>query len=649
MTLLDPLSAILTGAIAGPILVVLYFLKLRRRRLRVASTLLWQRAVQDLQVNEPFRWLRPSLLLFLQLLALALLAVAIGRPAIPGGLAASGRVILLIDRSASMNATDGDGGTTRLDDALRVARETIDGLDRGTSVSVIAYAAYPEVVLASTTDLNAARRALDRIAPTDQPDSLASALDLVGALGASTAEEDQTPEPASVILISDGNFEPRGYALAGADLTFTRVGPEASTIHDNLGITAISVASDFNDPSLTRLFLRIQNALDREVAATVVLSNPSGEIGRRAVRVPASENGSPGSANLTFELDRGMTGLITARIDREDRLEADNTASAIIEPADQPRVLLVTPDSDTDQANWVLGDILDEMDFRSLTRRSASAISELIDSDELIGYDLAIFDRVDVPVGLPVPTISFGASIPGYMVEREEAETTDRFTAWKRTHPIMRGLVLDGVRIARPARFVATDGAPPADELASGRLGPIILLLTEGRWRRLAVAFEPAESNWPLLDISYLLFLVQAVEFFTFETGSLGNTQATTSRPATIEASPGEGELVLEGPVQITARVPGNTPAGEPVRVSLGIPERAGVYTDARERPVLAVNLASSRESALTTRDAVDIAGRPVASGAMGEGFREIWHWFVLMATAVLTAEWLLFARRMKA
>ena len=88
MTLLDPLSAILTGAIAAPILVVLYFLKLRRRRLRVASTLLWQRAVQDLQVNEPFRWLRPSLLLFLQLLALALLAIAIGRPAIPGGLSA---------------------------------------------------------------------------------------------------------------------------------------------------------------------------------------------------------------------------------------------------------------------------------------------------------------------------------------------------------------------------------------------------------------------------------------------------------------------------------------------------------------------------------------------------------------------------------
>ena len=648
MTLLDPLSAILTGAIAGPILVVLYFLKLRRRRVRVASTLLWQRAVQDLQVNEPFRWLRPSLLLFLQLLALALLAIALGRPAIPGGLAASGRVILLIDRSLSMNALDGEGGTSRFDDAIRIASETFDSLSRGTSVSIITFAASPEVVLASTSDLNAARRALERLTPTDQPDDLEAALQLLGALTSASADESQSPEPASVILFSDGNAEPKGYALAGADVTYRRVGPTESAIHDNLGISAVSIASDFNDPTLTRLFLRIQNALDREVAATVILTGPVGEIGRRAVRIPPNAAGTLGSQSLTFELDRGLSGLVTATIDRQDRLPADNTASVIITPASMPRVLLITPSASTDDTSWVLGDFLDEMRFETLTRRTDAALPGMIDADELSAYDLAVFDRVEVPAGLAVPTISFGASVPGYRRQTDES-TTDRFTAWQRTHPIMRGLVLDGVRIARTSWFEPIEGAPPADELASGRLGPIILLLTEGRWRRLAVAFEPADSNWPLLDISYLLFLVQSVEFFTFETGSLANTLATTSRPATIEATPGEGQLVLQGPVEITARVPGNTPAGQPVRVSLGIPERAGVYTDSRDNPVLAVNTASSRESALTTRDAVSIAGRPVATGSMGEGVREIWHWFVLMATLVLTAEWLLFARRMKA
>ena len=73
----------------------------------------------------------------------------------------------------------------------------------------------------------------------------------------------------------------------------------------------------------------------------MILTGPAGEIGRRAVRIPPNAAGTLGSQSLTFELDRGLSGLVTATIDREDRLVADNTASVIITPASMPRVLLM--------------------------------------------------------------------------------------------------------------------------------------------------------------------------------------------------------------------------------------------------------------------------------------------------------------------
>ena len=120
-TFLSPLAAGIAAAVAIPALLVLYFLKLRRREMPIPSTLLWKKAIQDLQVNAPFQRLRRNLLLFLQMALLMLLILALARPVTFFTPGAGKNTVIIIDRSASMNATDVNG-KSRLDEAKRRAK-----------------------------------------------------------------------------------------------------------------------------------------------------------------------------------------------------------------------------------------------------------------------------------------------------------------------------------------------------------------------------------------------------------------------------------------------------------------------------------------------------------------------------------------------
>src|SRR5205807_1638476 len=118
----NPLSLIWLAPMAG-LIVLMYILKLRRRDVVVSSTFLWRQVIRDVQANAPFQKLRKNLLLFLQLLAIALIILAISRP-FWRGMGIGGRsVVIVVDTSASMMATD--VGRSRLDEAKRVAREVV--------------------------------------------------------------------------------------------------------------------------------------------------------------------------------------------------------------------------------------------------------------------------------------------------------------------------------------------------------------------------------------------------------------------------------------------------------------------------------------------------------------------------------------------
>src|SRR3982750_1801235 len=126
-------------ALIPPAIVALYFLKLRRQPLEVPSTYLWKKTIEDLHVNSLWQRLRQNLLLFLQLLLVALAMLALLRPGWQGAKLDGGGFIFLVDNSASMSATDVDGAKSRLDEAKKLVGGLIDEMDSGMTAMLVSF------------------------------------------------------------------------------------------------------------------------------------------------------------------------------------------------------------------------------------------------------------------------------------------------------------------------------------------------------------------------------------------------------------------------------------------------------------------------------------------------------------------------------
>ncbi len=305
MGFLSPITALIAAGITVPLLVALYFLKLRRRQVMISSTLLWKKAIQDMQVNSPFQKLRRSLLLLLQLLILGALLFAMARPTMQATAAPGQRVVIVIDHSASMNATD--ISPTRLDEAKKAALELIGNLDAGGDepggssqgapgqgagvggpsggvsggasgsaaggAMVVSFAQNARVCQTFTNDLVRLRDAVRGIEPTDQVSDLGPALRLVEPFANKAMRDDV--DSLVVYVISDGRVLMDGAAmsLSGAQLRYVPIGggggaPDA----DNVGIVSFSARRDFDKPEIVQVFARVANFGQDRVRANLTLS-----------------------------------------------------------------------------------------------------------------------------------------------------------------------------------------------------------------------------------------------------------------------------------------------------------------------------------------------------------------------------------------
>jgi hypothetical protein len=601
-------------------LVVLYILKIQRRRRVVASTWLWATAQCDLMARAPWKRFLAQVPLLVQALALAALALALSRPATRGPGFTGDHVAIILDASASMSAeVPGPGAVTRLDLAKRGARDILAALAPGSDAIVLEAGRDARLLSPLDRDRVRLRAAVDgavaRDVEGDLGQAVALAVDRLRPLGGARR----------IVVLTDGNLA-HPAALAGAALPVEVV--LVGGLVDNAAIVRVDVRSGQSPTTAAeqvQAFLVVANfgRAPRDLYVTMREENASDVLASRRVvvqpgerlPVPLEWQPSPGDyrQGLVFE------------ISPHDAMPTDDVAYGRVPAGDKLPVFLAGA------SPWVGRALAADprVDLHTGT------VAEL---ERGAGVDLDTFVVVDgaCPGGAPggdllvvhPPPGPCAGTLVGAAVEHPE------ITSWENGDPRLRLVDLDGVHVAR-ANLLTADGA--SLRLVTARQGALVTDISTSTRTGTLIGFDPGESDWPL-KASFVVFVRNLLE------------QARAHRAQGVSGPARAGEPMRVVLPASATHVVATGPGGEKLDVSQRgglavLPDvaRAGFYRVTWQGPqagatLVPANLTSAAESDLSPRSLVVDPASPgvgvtVTAGAPPDAHHE--HTWVLALLAL--------------
>lgn len=653
-------------ALVPPAIVLLYFLKLKRRPVEVPSTYLWHRSIEDLHVNTIWQRLRRNLLLFLQLLLILIVALALLRPGWQGTRLLGKRFIFLIDNSASMQATDVE--PSRLEEAKRQAHELIDLMESGDAAMVVSFADTARVEQMFTDNRRQLRRALDAIQPTQRGTSLAEALKVASGLanpgrsGSATEVRDTQvadPMPATVYVFSDGKFDDvAGFSLGNLDLVYMPIGRSEVS---NLAVLAFSVGRHETKANRFEAFARLQNFGDKDASVTVELSKrTAGAEGARAkeevinaaqVELPAGE-----SKGVALDLGEMSSGVLRLQATTNDPLPVDDQAWAVVNPPRRAKVLLVTPGNDP--LRFGLG-TESSLEVADVTFETPQFLETEAYQQQAAGgkFDLVIYDRCQ-PKRMPqANTLFFGRLPPEGWSARPKAGVPQIIDV-DPAHPLMQYVELGDVLIAEgtpleppPGGHVLIDSqigpmfaVAPREGFEDAVLGFVLIDEVAGREGRLE---RYIGTNWPIRP-SFPVFIFNTLSYLGGNRTVSGANVVRPGQPTTVETAASNKAPAVRTPDGRTIPLK----EGRLGKFVFAETSQLGVYeiTGDKTPQHFAVNLFQAMESDIRPRPEIKVGNVKVAGQpAVVQSRQEMWKLLLLGGLVVLLLEWYIYNRRVYA
>lgn len=616
-----PLATLLgIFAAVGAAVVGLYILKLRRRPVPVPFSRIWQQVLRDKEATTLFSQLKRILSLLLQLLLVALLVLALGDPRSSANLVEGRSIVVLVDASASMKATD--VASSRMEAAKRQVRQLIAGLGGSDRMLLARMDAVVTPLSTMTAELAELELAADQLRATDTRAELAQGLRFaVDALRGLSKPE--------IVVISDGAFgegleRARGVALGDVAVRFVPIGNGGS----NLAITAFSARRYPLDKSRAEVMLEVTNTTSEPAEVELSLLGDGDVVDLTRLRLAPNERLARYYKDLAGA-SRTLEAAIKRVDGKPDDLPADDRAYALMPERRRARVLVVTSGNTYLEAALLLDEFLDVTTILPANYPSSER------------FDVTIFDGV-----APRPAAGAGGLFylnppkDGSPVAHARALEWFGFDQWDKKSPLLRWTEMGDVQVSAGFSF-----KPQQQDKVVGasEFGPILVSGRREGHDFVALGFDPRNSDF-VLRVAWPLFVLNTINDFveedtsyvsSFRTGEVWSVPA----PSAVE----RGTLVA----------PGGAKQEIPVRsgraVYLG--DVAGIYRlefPGIEPVLFAANLADPEESRIGPVKTLALGSKvasPVTSFAPGVR-RELWIYLLAAVIVMSVIEWVTYHRR---
>ncbi len=640
-----PLQTLLAvGGAAAALVVTLYILKLKRRPVPVPFSRLWERILRDKEATSLFSQLKRLLSLLLQLALLALLLLALGDPRTAQNLVEGRNVVVLVDASASMQATD--VSPTRLDEGKRQLTDVVRGLGGSDRMIIAQMDAAVTPLSTLTNEVSELEGALAAIKPSetraDFPRALRFATDTLRGL----------PNP-EIIVVSDGALgqavDPLGAVdLADTKLSFISVGEGSK----NAAITGFSVRRYPLDKSRYEVMLEVTNTGKEDLDLDLVLCGDGSLTDTTRLRLKAGERLPrfyPNLSGASRTLEAKLAGVVSGSdpapdpckpgaLVGGDDLPADDVAYALLPERRRSRIQVVTTGNMYLEAALLLDEYLD-VTMVSPKRYPADG-----------KFDVTIFDGVAPPPAPGSGHIFYlnpsGKDVP-FTVDKEILDDNPNaplgFDELDEKHPILRYTELSGAHVWR-AHLLKPE---KEDKVVGASVrGPMLIAGRRAGYKFVALGIDLRDTDLPVM-ISWPLLLLNVINDFVEEDTGYISSFAT----GTVWRIPAPSQLETATLVDPSG-VERTVPVQDGRAVYLG--QRSGIYTvragtDAdKYETMFAANLVDPQESRIEPQK--ELAVGETKAGEVS-GFtvgvrREIWAYLLFAVIAISVIEWLTYHRR---